>query len=401
MGSCFLEKTMKVLMLGWELPPHHSGGLGVACLGLARALANKGAKITFVMPKKQDLNYDFIDIIYAEIDDDDSELFKNSYTTSQSFMFHSQLFDPFPPDYVRSAIKFAKKMRKMALKMKADVVHAHDWMTFDAGVVASEVLGKPLVVHIHNTVFDRGVGNYNSYEYEIEKRGFEKADRIVAVSNFTKNIVAEKYGIDRNKITTVHNGVENLKRKKLAPALLPLKELGYKIVLFLGRITIQKGPDYFIQAAKKVLGFNPKVVFVVVGEGDMQGQMMNMAANLGIADKIIFTGWLKGDEKNQIYQAADLFVMPSVSEPFGIVPLEAIANGTPVLVSKQSGVAETLNNVLKTDFWDTDEMTNKILAVLEHGSLSQDLMKESSKELPNINWNKAADKCLDVYSQLI
>lgn len=392
---------MKILMLGWELPPHHSGGLGVACLGLAKALANKGAKITFVMPKKQDLKYDFMDIVYAEIDDNDSELFKSSYTTNQSFMFHSRLLDPFPPDYVRSAIKFAEKMKKMALKIKADVVHAHDWMTFDAGIVASEVLGKPLVVHIHNTVFDRGGGNYNSYEYEIEKRGFEKADKIIAVSNLTKNTVAEKYGIDRNKITTVHNGVENLKREKLAPALLPLKKLGYKIVLFLGRITIQKGPDYFIQAAKRVLEFNSKVAFVVVGEGDMQGQMMSLAANLGIADKIIFTGWLKGDEKNQIYQAADLFVMPSVSEPFGIVPLEAIANGTPVLVSKQSGVAETLRHALKTDFWDTEEMANKILAVLEYDSLSSDLLKESSKELPNISWDSAAEKCLGVYSHLM
>jgi glycosyltransferase involved in cell wall biosynthesis len=391
---------MKILMLGWELPPYNSGGLGVACLGLAKALANKGAKITFVMPKKQDLNYDFMDIVYAEIDDDDSELFKNSYVTNQSFLLRSQLLDPFPPDYVRSAIKFAEKIKKIAMKMKADVIHAHDWMTYDAGIAASEVLGKPLVVHIHNTVFDRGVGNYNSYEYEIEKRGFEKADEIIAVSNFTKNIVAEKYGIDRKKITTVHNGVENLKRKKLAPALMPLKELGYKIVLFLGRITIQKGPDYFIRAAKKVLEFNPKVAFVIVGDGDMQGQIMSLAASLGIADKIIFTGFLRGDEKHSIFQAADLFVMPSVSEPFGIVPLEAIANGTPALVSKQSGVSETLSHALKTDFWDIDEMANKILAVLEHDGLSHDLINESSKELPNISWNNAADKCLDVYAHL-
>ena len=216
-----------------------------------------------------------------------------------------------------------------------------------------------------------------------------------------KNILVTNYGINPDKITVVYNGIDEPSKKNIPPALTAFKELGYKIVLYLGRITLQKGPEYFVRAAKKVSEYYPKAIFVVTGCGDMQDFMVAEAARLGVLPKFLFTGFLRGDEKNQIYQSADLYVMPSVSEPFGITALEAIANGTPVLISKQSGVSEILKNALKVDFWDIDEMANKILAVLNYQPLKTDLKKESSKEIKNITWDKAADKCLDIYNHLV
>jgi len=374
--------------------------LGVACLGLAKALSRKGAHVTFVLPKKVDVDYDFMDVVFAEVEDE-SELMKGSYTNPSWWFKTGECIDFMPCDYLKASFKYAEKVRKLAKKLSADVVHVHDWMTYMAGIAASEVLGKPLVTHIHNTVFDRGGGNYNPYEYKLEKLGFEKADKIISVSNYTKNMLIDKYGIKKDKIEVVHNGVEETVREDLPLALKPLKDLGYKVVLYLGRITLQKGVDYLIYAAKKVLEKNPKVIFVIVGSGDMQEQMMSLAASLGILDKVIFTGFLRGEDRTRIFQAADLCVMPSVSEPFGIVPLEAVAFGTPVLVSKQSGVSEVLKHALKVDFWDVDEMTNKILSVCQYPELGLDLSKESAKELPSVNWDNAADKCMGVYNQLV
>ena len=386
-------------MLGWELPPYNSGGLGVACYGLARSLANQGVKITFVLPQKQDFNIDFLDLIFADIKLKDT--LSSSYTTSTSH-FDEILLDNLPPDFVRAAQLFGRRVGELAQKYSPDIIHAHDWLTFPAGIAAKRVTGKPLVSHVHSTEIDRTGGHYpNPYVYEIEKKGLNYSDRILSVSNFTKNILVSNYGINSDKINIVHNGCDEMTKRALPPALLALKDLGYKVVLYLGRITLQKGPEYFIRAAKKVSYYNPKTIFVVAGSGDMEMRMISEASYLGIMDKVMFTGFLRGDEKDKIYQAADVYVMPSVSEPFGITPLEAVANGTPVLVSKQSGVSEVLNHVLKADFWDIDDMADKILAVLKHKSLTSDLRAESSKELPNINWEKAAEKCITIYKQLL
>lgn len=392
--------ALKVLMLGWELPPYNSGGLGVACLGLARALSQKGVHITFVLPRKVDIKLDFMDVVFADIDEDLSKL-PNVYTTISSWK-HLFSKDDLPPDYVSAAAKYAEKIEKIAKKVSSDLVHTHDWMTFLGGISAKKVTSKPLIAHVHSTEYDRTGGHYpNPYVFNIEKEGLETADKIISVSQFTKNILAQKYLINPGKINVVHNGCEEITKCEFPPALTALKELGYKIVLYLGRITLQKGPEYFIRAAKKVAEYNPKTLFVVAGSGDMQESMIAEASYLGIMDKVMFTGFLRGDEKNKIYQAADVYVMPSVSEPFGITPLEAIANGAPVLVSKQSGVSEVLSNVLKTDFWDIDDMADKILAVLKYKSLTSELKKESGKELPNINWDKAAERCIGIYYQLV
>jgi len=385
-------------MLGWELPPYNSGGLGVACLGLARSLANQGVAVTFVLPQKQKFNIDFLNLVFADIKFSDK--LESSYTPSILFE-ELNLKNPIS-DFVSAALLFGKRVGEIAGKYNPDIIHAHDWLTYPAAIAAKKVTAKPLVSHVHSTEFDRTGGHFPNPEvFEIERKGLEYSDRVISVSNFTKNILIGNYGIKPDKINVVHNGCEQIEKSEFPPALTALKELGYKIVLYLGRITLQKGPEYFIRAAKKVTDYNPKTLFVVAGSGDMQEKMIAEASYLGIMDKVMFTGFLRGDEKNKIYQAADVYVMPSVSEPFGITPLEAIANGTPVLVSKQSGVSEVLSNVLKTDFWDIDDMADKILAVLKYKSLTSDLRKESGKELPKINWDEAARKTIDIYKQLL
>jgi len=390
--------ALKILMLGWELPPYNSGGLGVACLGLARSLANQGVAVTFVLPQKQKFNIDFLNLVFADIKFSDK--LESSYTPSILFE-ELNLKNPIS-DFVSAALLFGKRVGEIAGKYNPDIIHAHDWLTYPAAIAAKKVTAKPLVSHVHSTEFDRTGGHFPNPEvFEIERKGLEYSDRVISVSNFTKNILIGNYGIKPDKINVVHNGCEQIEKSEFPPALTALKELGYKIVLYLGRITLQKGPEYFIRAAKKVTDYNPKTLFVVAGSGDMQEKMIAEASYLGIMDKVMFTGFLRGDEKNKIYQAADVYVMPSVSEPFGITPLEAIANGTPVLVSKQSGVSEVLSNVLKTDFWDIDDMADKILAVLKYKSLTSDLRKESGKELPKINWDEAARKTIDIYKQLL
>jgi glycosyltransferase involved in cell wall biosynthesis len=394
---------MKVLMLGWELPPFNSGGLGEACLGLSRALSQKGVGITFVLPKKLNYKIDFMNLLFADIDEATGTLI-SSYMTqiAWSKLISSDNF-PCPNDYVAGSLKFAEKIKLVVknLKESVDIIHAHDWLTYPAGIVAKEVLKKPLVAHIHATEFDRTGGHFpNPQVFAIEKQGFEKADRVIPVGGFMRNVLIEKYGVAPDKIHVVYNGIDSIK-KDLPPTLGELKKLGFKIVLYHGRITLQKGPEYFVRAAKRVSEYFKKVVFVVSGSGDMQEYMISEAARLGVLGKFIFAGALWGDERDRVYQAADIFVMPSVSEPFGITALEAVINGTPVLVSKQSGVAEVLKNALKADFWDTDEMANKIVSVLKYKSLKKDLRGESGKEAKHLTWSRAADEVIGVYNELL
>ena len=391
----------KVLMIGWELWPCCSGGLGVACYGLAKALSENGVQVRFVLPKKINIKCDFMDVVFANIDID-KEILEKSYITGTTLDYlDKEHLENFPSEYMAGAIEYEKKIHKLLKNMDVDIIHTHDWMTYGAGIAAKKALGKKLISHIHNTVFDRGIGSTECPEYKLEKRGFDNSDKIISVSGYTKNILVQKYGVDTNKIDVVHNGVLDIERKDVPPALYSLKKLGYKVVIFVGRLTLQKGPEYFLRAAKRVLEYEPKTLFIVIGSGDMEGQMLNEAAQLGIMDKVLFAGGITGIERDTLWQTADVYVMPSVSEPFGITALESVVNGTPVILSKQSGVSEVLKNVLKVDFWDVDEMANKIVSVLKYKSLPHDLIKESSKEIMNLSWDKSADEVISVYKQLI
>ena len=398
----FVDMKPKILMIGWELPPFNSGGLGEACFGLCKALSEKGVEITFVLPQKLDVNIDFMKVVFANGVGSIAKL-QNSYTNYAEWLKKYAKFGKVSPfDFIGGALRYAEDIGEIAKAEHADIIHTHDWLTYPAGIVAKNIIKKPLVAHVHATEIDRTGGIYpNPIVYEIEKSGFLTADRVIPVGGFMKNVLIEKYGVPAEKITVVYNGINKDSKKYLTPALGPLKKMGYKIVLYLGRITLQKGPEYFVRAAKIVSEYLPKTVFAVTGSGDMQDYMVSEAARLGVLDKFIFTGFLRGDERDMMFKAADVYVMPSVSEPFGMVALEAVNMGTPTIISKQSGVSEVLKNALKVDFWDIEEIANKIIAVLKYKSLPQDLVSESTKEIDNLSWGKSADKLLSIYNQLI
>jgi glycosyltransferase involved in cell wall biosynthesis len=281
---------------------------------------------------------------------------------------------------------------------RVDCIHAHDWMTFPAGIALATVLNKPLVIHVHSTEFDRSGENIDQRLYNIERRGMHAASRIICVSNLTQSICIRRYGVDPHKTDVVYNGIDN---EIAQPHEGDHIESRDRIVLFLGRITMQKGPEYFIRAAKRVLEKVPDAKFVVAGSGDMAIRMIEEAAHLGIGGRVLFTGFLRGKDVDRVFRMADVYVMPSVSEPFGIAPLEAMRNDVPVIISKTSGVSEVLTHALKVDFWDIDEMANKIVAVLRHPPLGETLREHGSFELRRLTWDGAAQKCVQAYGKAI
>ncbi len=397
-------------MFGWELPPQNSGGLGVACLGLAKNLANQGAEITFVLPRKSGDN-SFFRVIPANISYNYKQIEVNSplspYLTPEKYrnnFLQTEENNLYGTSLFNEVCRYAECAKKIAKIEKFDVIHAHDWLSFGAGINAKKVSGKPFIAHVHATEFDRGgEGRINQEVYKKEKEGMEVADKVIAVSNFTKNIIIKHYGISPEKIEVIHNGGDHIELKNSnskEDIFKAFKDSGYKIVVSYGRITIQKGIDYFIKMAKKVLEYDKKVIFVIAGSGDMEQQIIHQAAVLGISDKVFFTGFLRGEKCNNLYRASDIFIMPSVSEPFGLAPLEFLINGTPVLISKQSGVSEVLKNALKVDFWDTDDMANKVLTALHNKSMCNCLAENGQKEVKEISWAKAAQKCINIYKSL-
>lgn len=296
-------------------------------------------------------------------------------------------------DIVTQAERYAHFCLAATRHLTFDIIHAHDWMTYPAGLLIARASGKPLVAHIHSTEFDRSGEHVNQRIYDIERRGMHGAMRVVAVSQLTKNLVVRRYGVPEPRVEVVYNGVD------LEPGHVGIAgiESRDKIVLYFGRITYQKGPEYFIQAAKRVLEVMPDVKFVVAGSGDQAKNMIEMAANLGIGHKVLFTGFLRGNDIRRVFSLADLYVMPSVSEPFGIAPLEAMSHNVPALISRSSGVSEVLSHVLKVDFWDIDDMANKIIAVLRYPPLSQTLKEHGAFEVRRLTWDGAAERCEQVY----
>ena len=398
-------------MFGWELPPHNAGGLGVACAGLAKALLGRGIELTFVLPREVPLPWVPYRIRFAadskKYNDVEGTVFSFSpYRTSReawTLQGEGARFLPFGGLFQQEVERYAAFARVAAREEGFDIIHAHDWLCIPAGLEAKRITGKPLIVHIHATEFDRtGFGSINEQVYAIERAGVHAADRVIAVSNFTKRILIEKYGVDPQKVTVAHNGVDavHMLAHGAETAIFEQeKQRGAKIVLFLGRITLQKGPDYFVRLAKRVLE-HERALFVMSGSGDMERQIIEEAAWLGIGDRVLFAGFLRGKELGQMLACADVLVMPSVSEPFGIVPLEALVHGVPVLISKQSGVSEVLHHALKADFWDINEMANQIIAVLRHKSLRSVLASEGKKEAHHQTWDKAADICMKTYHAL-
>jgi len=423
---------MRVFMLGWEFPPFISGGLGTACYGLTKAMDELGIQVTFVLPKMVDGKYgSHVRLLSPGFGLSAHALrlggLKNvkfraiasllrPYSTSQAYQQRikealrqrgaSSLGLASLPigavdysgDMYMEVHRYAAIAAELARDEQFDVIHAHDWMTFPAGIAVAGISGKPLIVHVHSTEFDRSGEHVNQMIYDIERKGMESADKIIAVSNYTRNIIISRYGISKEKVEVVYNAVEPNNCCAAADAVIRKDE---KIVLFLGRITMQKGPDYFLAAAKKVLEVMDNVKFVIAGSGDMLHRVVEMAAGLGIGHKVLFTGFLRGEDVQKIYRMADLYVMPSVSEPFGITPLEALNNDVPVIISKQSGVSEVLTHALKVDFWDINEMANKIIAVLKYPSLGITLRNNGNFEARKLRWKDSAAKCVRIYEQML
>ncbi len=505
---------MRVLMFGWEFPPYMSGGLGTACYGMTRALAEKGVHIDFVLPRMegheslslpQGLSLHEASGTRIEWDDTEEEsLWQEQYSTTseqrmteqalpaphdkktraqkkrsgtavvqeiwqkhvrmhpvpsllhayatvesyeeqQHFCSHtstSYLYDPFqaPMAFMQQAAHMLSEQGREQLMHvvqktqqhvhhhqkvlslhggygqglmeevfrysqsvlgldteNIDVIHVHDWMTCPAGMVAKSITGKPLIVHIHALESDRSGVNLNAEVAAIERAGLEAADSIVTVSHYTKRRITALYGIAPQKITVVHNAVT--REESCSQLRLTMPDHEDKYVLFMGRITFQKGPEYFVQAAKLVLSRMPNVRFIMAGSGDMLPRMVRMVAQMRMGNRFHFTGFLRGEDVDKMYAISDLYVMPSVSEPFGIAPLEAMAYDTPVLISRQSGVAEVVQNALKVDFWDVRSMADKICAVLQYPRLAQEMTKQCREELQHIRWENAATKLMDVYEE--
>ncbi|PWD99214.1 glycosyltransferase [Marinilabilia rubra] len=424
---------MRVLMFGWEFPPHISGGLGTACFGLTRGLSYiSDLQVLFVVPKaygdeeqhgislvgannvpvkhrKLNLKHFSKKLDYIEVgsrlmpytDPDEYYQIQKSKTEKKAFQYiQTDEFGkiPFTGAYGASLLQeihnYGLVANVIAQDYSFDLIHAHDWLTYPAGIAAKEATGKPLVVHVHATDFDRSGGSVNPVVFDIEKRGMEAADKVIAVSNLTRRTVIEKYGIPAEKVTTVYNAVEPLEKKDK-----PVFQKGTneKVVTFLGRITMQKGPEYFVEAAHRVLQRIDNVRFVMAGSGDMMHRMVRRAAQLKIMDKFHFTGFLRGDEVFSMLAMSDLYVMPSVSEPFGISPLEAMQSNVPVLISHQSGVAEILTYAIKTNFWDVDAMADSIYGVLKYPALSKMFVKYGKKEVDSLKWEKSALNVKEVY----
>ncbi len=402
---------MKILMFGWEFPPFSHGGLGRACHGLTKSLAKLGAEIVFVVPvfpeTKEEGGVKVISALAAQrikVKEVFSSL--SPYETPREFHTRNIKFSRsgkmplYGKNLFHEVNMFTEKAVMVAEAEQFDIIHAHDWMTFGAAMKTKELSGKPLVLHVHSTEIDRTGGNgVNQAVYDVERSSMHAADRIITVSKLEKNKIVEHYGIPSEKISVAHNSINAYEYRNIKHNIDMNKH--YKIVLFLGRVTLQKGPDYFLYAAKKVAKHRKDVMFVVAGSGDMVYQLIEKAAHLGITDKVFFTGYLSDNDIEKLMKSADVLVMPSVAEPFGIVALEAMINKVPLIVSKQSGVIEVVNHCLKVDFWDTNEMANKILALLNYDSLSESISENGFLDVHQMNWDKPAMSCLDVYENML
>jgi glycogen(starch) synthase len=393
---------MKVLMLGWELPPHNSGGLGVACYQLCKALSKKGVDIEFVLPYTAQHDIDFMRINAAHPQDVEQVL--RAGIAYDSFKYVKKTGEVESIDIFGQSAIYEKAVERIVTLAEFDVIHAHDWLTCRAALRAKELSGKPLIVHIHSVESDRAgkEGGGNPFVREIEELSMLLADRVIAVSEHTKRSIIREYGIPGDKIHVVHNSFD-------AAHLIPhegnnayryierMKASGYRVVASVGRLTIQKGLPNLLHAFQKVVHHNPKTLLLIVGSGEQYYELLNLAAQLGISKHVVFTDFQRGKRYRDAYAVADLFVLPSVSEPFGLTPLEAIGYGTPALISKQSGVSEIIRNCLKVDYWDIDEMANQIASVLQNDVLRDQLLANASKEYERLSWDDAANKLVDMY----
>ena len=387
-------------MLGWELPPYNSGGLGVACYQLCKSLSKKDLDIEFVVPYKADHGIDFMTITAAH-PQGVSEVIRSGIAYDSYKYILEDGTEEYLDIYAQVQL-YEHAVAKLVEETEFDIVHAHDWLTFRAALRVKEVKGCPIILHVHSVESDRAGGRGNPLVHEIEDMAMHAADRIIAVSEHTRKVIHREYDIPMNKIEVIHNSIEPSGLVPLCPDnsyryLEAMKAQGYRVVVNIGRLTVQKGLPNLLQAAKKVVQYNPKTMFLIVGSGEQYYELLTLAAELGIGQNVLFTDFQRGKRWRDAYAVADLFVMPSVSEPFGLTPLEAIGYGTPALVTHQSGVSEILSNCLKVDFWDIDEMANQITAVVQNDALRDTLHENAYREYQKMSWDDASHKVEKLY----
>ena len=413
-------------MFGWEFPPHILGGLGTASYGLTKGMYDNGdMDITFVIPKPwgdeersfarivgancvpvawRDVSYDYVQSRIGNVMDPQlyfdlrDHIYADFNYMGTNDLGCIEFSGRYPDNLLEEINNYSIMAGVIARTVDFDVIHSHDWLTYPAGIHAKQVTGKPLVIHVHATDFDRSRGNVNPTVFAIEKDGMNNADHIITVSNLTRQTVIEKYGINPDKVTTVHNAVEPLSEEIRSIKMQKGKD---KVVTLLGRITMKKGPEYFVEAASRVLAKTHNVRFVMAGSGDMMEKMIRLAADRDIADRFHFTGFLKGRQVYEMLAASDVYIMPSVSEPFGISPLEAMQMGVPSIISKQSGCAEILENVIKVDYWDINALADSIYAIIKYPALYNHLRDKGLAEIDTIQWKKAGAKVIDIYHKVI
>lgn len=392
------------MMLGWELPPYNSGGLGTACYQLCKSLAKKDIDIEFILPYKAEHNIDFMKITAAQPQGVASIVRSGIAYDSQKYLLNNgseELFSIYDQQQL-----YEQAVAKLVEGKEFDIVHAHDWLTFRAALRIKQIKNCPIILHVHSVESNRaGSKHGNPLVHEIEDTALHLADQIIAVSQQTKNRIIEDYGVPADKIVVVHNSIESKEIEPLEPLesdnsykyLTAMKQAGYRVVVNVGRLTIQKGLPHLLKAAKEVIARAPKTIFLIVGSGEQLHELIELAAELGIGPNVLFTEFQRGKTWRDAFAIGDLFVLPSVSEPFGLTPLEAAGYGTPSLVSRQSGISEILKNCLKVDYWDVQEMANKVLAVLTNDSLRDELSHNVIHELQNMSWDTASNKVAKLY----
>lgn len=392
-------------MVGWEYPPHNSGGLGVACEGLTKALSGLNTQIYFTLPYALPLGVLHMNVLDCSLPDD----LVLGHGKPPFSVYSSVSRKPISPDMLDlQALPESDIEQKVATytdlvvskgvhSNNYDIIHTHDWMSYPAGIALKNKTNKPLVSHIHSTEFDRIPSGHGSHfiahtEYE----GLMASDAVIAVSEFTKRLLVEKYHIDPNKIHVVHNGVDKHTYQPTAHF------AGNRpVIVFMGRLTQQKGADYFLRLAKSVMFLIPDVLFVVAGSGDQYHYLLLKNAEQHLSAHVLFTGFLRDKQREMLLNRASVFVMPSLSEPFGLVALEAAQRNTPVIVSLQSGVREVLHHAKHIDFWDVDKMSREIEHILKDKDYAQEIVSGQHQDLEHVTWNHAGQKVKNVYEKVI
>lgn len=418
---------MKVLMFGWEFPPHILGGLGTASYGLTKGMSKQGdMEITFCIPKPwgdEDQSFlkiigmNSVPVVWKDVDwnyvksrvgdrmdpqlyfDLRDHIYADFRYIGTNDLGCIEFSGRYPDNLYEEINNYSIVAGVVARQQQFDIIHAHDWLTYPAGIHAKKVSGKPLCIHVHATDFDRSHGHPNPTVYSIEKDGMDNADHIMCVSELTRQIVISKYYQDPRKVSTVHNAVTPLSKEILD--IVPERKPNEKIVTFLGRLTMQKGPEFFVEAANMVLQRTKNIRFCMAGNGDKMEEMITLAAQRGIADRFHFPGFLKGKQVYECLKASDVYVMPSVSEPFGISPLEAMQCSVPTIISKQSGCAEILHKCIKIDYWDIHAMADAMYSICSYPALYQYLRDEGKKEVDGIKWEDAGLKVRRIYDEVL